>query len=131
MYVALTLPNTVSNQETSRWGVVQSFDALSPEGLNTSFFLPAVQESPMLTTSFGDVNALQVGTESKQIAATERMIIQLNEEFAQLAFSVRDFNRVSSASEPVTGVVTPPRRLQEDKEEMEKLLALHDFQVAA
>lgn len=131
MYVALTLPNTVSNQETSRWGVVQSFDALSPEGLNTSFFLPAAQESPMLTTSFGDVNALQVGTESKQIAATERMIIQLNEEFAQLAFSVRDFNRVSSVSEPVTGVVTPPRRLQEDKEEMEKLLALHDFQVAA
>jgi hypothetical protein len=131
MHIALTLPNTVLNEATSRWGTEQSFDALASDGLNTSFFLPAKQASFLATTSLQDLDSLQFTATSKQIAENERAIVELNQAFAKLEFSVRDFNRVSSAAEPELSVVRPPLRLQEDKEQLEKSSPVQELQVAA
>jgi hypothetical protein len=131
MHVALTLPNTVTNEATPRWGIEQSFDALAPDSLNTSFFLPAPQETVVLTSSLEDLNSLQLTGTLKQIAENERTIIQLNQDFADLAFSVRDFNRVSSTVDPQLSVVRPTLRLHQENEELEKITLGQDLQVAA
>lgn len=132
MLVALTLPNTVTKQEPSRWGVEQAFDALSSDALNTSFFMPAPQEASLASNALQDLSALRTDGQSKQIAEETRVIMKLNQDFADLAFSVRDFNRVSVASDPQPTVVAPPIRLREDKEKLEKAQQQNnDLQLAA
>jgi hypothetical protein len=94
--------------------------------------MPAPEDARVLSSSIQDLNSLHVDGQARQIAEQERTIIKLNQEFAELAFSVRDFNRVSSASDPQLSVVTPPVRLREDKEKQENRQQ-HDqeLQVAA
>jgi hypothetical protein len=131
MHIALTLPHTAPHETASRWGSEQSFDALATDGLNTSFFLPAQAASFVVSTPLQDFDSLQFTTTSKQIAANERAVLELNEAFAKLEFSVRDFKRVSSVVEPELSVVRPPLRLHEDKKELEKLVLGQDVAVAA
>ena len=120
MHVALTLPNTVSRQEPSKWSSEQSFDALSSDALNTSFFMPPAPEVTAVSFSLEDLNSLRVDGQSKQIAEQERAIVKLNQDFAELAFSISDFNRVSSAAQLEASVVAPPIRLREDRDKAER-----------
>jgi hypothetical protein len=131
MHVALTLPNTVSRQDAPAWGAQQGFDALSSDALNTSFFMPASQQAVTSSVAVEGLNAATFSTSLKAIAEEHRIALKLNEEFLQLEFSVRDFNRVSFASENQLAVVKPSLRLAEEREEQIRPAVADEMQVAA
>lgn len=131
MHLALTLPNTVSRQDAPVWGAQQSFDALSSDALNTSFFLPAPQQSIVASMSVDGLDSATFSTSLKAIAEEHRIALKLNEEFLQLEFSVRDFNRVSFSSENQLAIVKPSIRLAEEVEGRKSLSLDGEMQVAA